>query len=139
MRTNSMNRMNIADPTDRLVGSRIRQRRMVLGLSQSDLGNELGVTFQQIQKYEKGANRIGASRLHRLAEVLKVAPAFFFENEGDQPPPCSLGSSFAVDELTQFLATTEAQALVKAFQRMPTARLRRLVVALVQEVSNRQS
>jgi transcriptional regulator with XRE-family HTH domain len=134
-----MNRLKVPDPTDRLVGSRMRLRRMALGLSQSDLGNELGVTFQQIQKYEKGVNRIGASRLHRLAEVLKVAPAYFFESEAEQSPPCSLGSSLALGELTEFIATSEAQALVKAFQKMQTAKLRRIVVALVQEVSDRRS
>jgi transcriptional regulator with XRE-family HTH domain len=82
MRSNM--RTKILHPTDKNVGSRVRSRRMVLGMSQSDLGGALGVTFQQIQKYEKGTNRIGAGRLHRLAEVLKVDPAFFFEGEMGQ-------------------------------------------------------
>ena len=129
-----MNRTKMPDPTDRHVGSRMRLRRMALGISQSDLGSALGVTFQQIQKYEKGMNRISASRLHCLAEALKVDPAFFFESDTEKAPRYPLPP----DELTEFLATSDAQALVKAFQRMPTAKLRRIVVALVQEVSDKK-
>src|ERR1700683_1232773 len=67
------------DPIDRHVGARIRMQRMVRGMSQTKLGNAVGVTFQQVQKYEKGANRVSASRLQRIANVLKVQPDFFFQ------------------------------------------------------------
>src|ERR1700727_3574896 len=68
------------DPIDRHVGARVRMRRLILGMSQGKLGEALDVTFQQVQKYEKGANRIGASRLQQLARVLDVPPAYFFED-----------------------------------------------------------
>jgi transcriptional regulator with XRE-family HTH domain len=68
-----------ANPIDRHVGARIRMQRMVRGLSQTELGKAVGVTFQQVQKYEKGVNRVGASRLQQIANVLKVKPDFFFE------------------------------------------------------------
>ena len=70
--------------TDVLVGSRVRVRRLELGLSQTALANELGVTFQQVQKYEKGTNRIGASRLHAMARVLGVPVTYFFPTDGPQ-------------------------------------------------------
>ena len=69
----------IANPVDKHVGSRIRMRRLMLGMSQEKLGNGLGLTFQQVQKYEKGTNRIGAGRLQRISELLQVPVPFFFE------------------------------------------------------------
>src|SRR5271166_4294179 len=71
--------MKTPNPIDKHVGARVRMRRLILGMSQGKLGEALNVTFQQVQKYEKGANRIGASRLQQLARVLEVPPAFFFE------------------------------------------------------------
>ena len=67
------------NPTDKHVGARVRMRRMMLGMSQEKLGNALGLTFQQVQKYEKGSNRIGASRLQHIAQILQVPVSFFFE------------------------------------------------------------
>jgi|SRR6185503_4128928 len=122
-------------PTDKNVGNRVRSRRMAMGMSQTDLGDAVGVTFQQIQKYEKGTNRIAASRLHRLAELLKVDPAFFFEGEMGQPAH-TLSSP---DYVTEFLATSEGTALINAFGRVPTAKLRRSVIALVQAIADRHS
>src|ERR1700754_4961781 len=87
------------NPTDKHVGSRVRMRRMMLGMSQEKLGDALGLTFQQVQKYEKGANRIGASRLQQIAQILQVPVSFFFEGAraapglqqadgfGEAPPP----------------------------------------------------
>jgi transcriptional regulator with XRE-family HTH domain len=66
------------NPTDKYVGSRVRMRRLMLGMSQEKLGEKLGLTFQQVQKYEKGTNRIGASRLQHIAQILKVPVSFFF-------------------------------------------------------------
>lgn len=80
----------MADPIDIHVGSRIRMRRVLLGLSQQSLGKVLGVTFQQVQKYEGGANRVGASRLYRVAQALEVSPQYFFE---DMPPEASRSQS----------------------------------------------
>ena len=73
------------NPIDKHVGSRVRMRRMMLGMSQEKLGDALGLTFQQVQKYEKGTNRIGASRLQQISLILQVPVAFFFE--GAPPPP----------------------------------------------------
>ena len=67
------------NPTDKYVGSRVRMRRLMLSMSQEKLGEKLGLTFQQVQKYEKGTNRIGASRLQHIAQILKVPVSFFFE------------------------------------------------------------
>jgi transcriptional regulator with XRE-family HTH domain len=119
------------DPIDCYVGNQIRLRRMVLGMSQTALGDALGITFQQIQKYEKGMNRVSASRLHRLAEVLKVAPTFFFDEQLAEM--CTASS--ATDDLNQFLASAEGLSLMKAFQRLPEKRLRRSIVALVQRLA----
>jgi transcriptional regulator with XRE-family HTH domain len=118
--------------TDVQVGSRLRARRMALGLSQTHLAEAMGLTFQQIQKYEKGTNRIGAGRLYQLAEVLRVDPEFFFENEIGQKPPASSPS----DYFTEFLATPEGVALVNAFRKVPSATLRRRLLALVQKLAD---
>ena len=73
------------NPTDKHVGARVRMRRMMLGMSQEKLGDALGLTFQQVQKYEKGANRIGASRLQQISHILQVPVAFFFEGAPNAP------------------------------------------------------
>jgi len=108
-------------------------RRMMLGMSQEKLGHALGITFQQVQKYEKGTNRISASRLQRTAEVLQVLVPFFFEGlpdgagaAGATPPP-----SYVSD----FLATTDGLNLTKAFMRIQSAQLRRSIVNLVEEIA----
>src|SRR6478672_7280851 len=110
------------NPIDKHVGSRVRMRRMMLGMSQEKLGDALGLTFQQVQKYEKGTNRIGASRLQQISLILQVPVAFFLE-EAQSPA-----------YVTDFLATTDGLALVKAFMRIPSPKLRRRVVELVQEM-----
>src|SRR3954447_8504909 len=107
------------NPIDIHVGSRVRLRRNMLGMSQEKLGENLGITFQQIQKYEKGTNRIGASRLQHIARVLSVPVAFFFEgapglNPADgRPQPDGEGPNYLVD----FLATSDGIQLNKAFVR----------------------
>src|ERR671914_1569018 len=78
------------NPIDRHVGSRVRMRRMIVGMSQEKLGESLGLTFQQVQKYEKGTNRIGASRLQQISKVLGVPIEFFFEGA---PNVGSLGAA----------------------------------------------
>ena len=88
----------IPNPIDRHVGSRVRMRRVMLGMSQEKLGDALGLTFQQVQKYEKGTNRIGASRLQQISRTLDVPPAFFFEGAPSfeamaKPEPGQMGFS----------------------------------------------
>jgi transcriptional regulator with XRE-family HTH domain len=129
------------NPIDKHVGSRVRMRRMMLGMSQEKLGDALGLTFQQVQKYEKGSNRIGASRLQQISLILQVPVAFFFE--GAPLPPGTPSGGFAEASspafVTDFLATTDGLALVKAFMRIPNAKLRRRVVDLVQEMAGEEA
>src|SRR6266568_5849156 len=90
------------NPTDKHVGSRVRMRRMMLGMSQEKLGDSLGLTFQQVQKYEKGANRIGASRLQQISHILQVPVAFFFE--GALAPHGSNASALSMAEIDDFVS-----------------------------------
>src|ERR1700735_1551385 len=96
------------NPIDKHVGARVRMRRLILGMSQGKLGEALDVTFQQVQKYEKGANRIGASRLQQLARVLDVPPSFFFDGA---PASAAPGPGFNEDPgnayVVDFLSTAE--------------------------------
>src|SRR6478672_10518915 len=114
------------NPIDKHVGSRVRMRRMMLGMSQEKLGDSLGLTFQQVQKYEKGTNRIGASRLQQISLILQVPVSFFFE--GAPPPPGrpeGFGEAPSPAYVTDFLASSDGLALVKAFMRIENAKLRR--------------
>src|SRR5262249_28085144 len=127
------------NPVDKYVGSRVRMRRIMLGMSQEKLGEALGLTFQQIQKYEKGTNRVGASRIQQIAEILQVPVSFLFEGgpsgvagaggfaEGASPP---YGSDF--------LATSEGLALTKAFTRITDSKMRRSIVDLVEQIAARE-
>jgi len=124
------------NPVDRHVGGRLRMRRMMLPMSQEKLGGALGLTFQQIQKYEKGTNRIGASRLQQISQILQVPVSFFFEGA----PNVNARSHGVQDApspayVSDFLATSEGMALTKAFTRIKSPRLRRRIVDLVEEIA----
>ena len=119
------------DPTDRHVGSCIRMQRMVCGMSQTDLGESVGVTFQQVQKYEKGANRVSASRLKQIANVLKVAPDFFFK-EGSTK---AVSRSKEVTIIEDFISSRDGVALSLAFTKISDARMRRSIVSLVEKLT----
>ncbi len=117
---------------DSHVGRRLRAARTLAGMSQTRLGQAVGLTFQQIQKYEKGVNRIGASRLQQFAALLNVPPSYFFEGQQtDQPTP----SQAAVDEIDPNLigAVSQRQAmeLVRNFSRIDSKSLRRHIFDLV--------
>ncbi|PDT53318.1 MULTISPECIES: helix-turn-helix transcriptional regulator [Sinorhizobium] len=119
------------------VGNRIRLRRLALDWSQTKLGEALDVSFQQVQKYEKGLNRVGASRLQRAAEVLSVPVSYFFEGgpestNGLEHNGAAVTSS---DEMLQFLATEEGVALNRAFARLSDPQVRRKIVALVKALA----
>jgi transcriptional regulator with XRE-family HTH domain len=122
--------------TDQHVGSRVRMRRVMLKLSQTDLADGLGVSFQQVQKYEKGTNRIGASRLQQISQVLQVPVAFFFDAVSQLPP--SAAKDQPLTELTEFMATRDGIALAKAFMRIDNLQLRRRLVELVEEIEQTQ-
>jgi transcriptional regulator with XRE-family HTH domain len=122
-----------ANPMDVHVGSRVRLRRMLLGMSQEKLGEHLGLTFQQVQKYEKGVNRIGASRLFDLAKVLGVPVQFFYDEAptGAQHAGAALpGFAEQPDEsyVVEFLGTREGLELNKAFARVTDPKVRRSIV-----------
>jgi transcriptional regulator with XRE-family HTH domain len=125
------------NPTDKHVGARVRMRRMMLGMSQEKLGDALGLTFQQVQKYEKGANRIGASRLQQIAQILQVPVSFFFEGAPSAPgqPVDGLAEAPSPAYVSDFLATSDGLALTKAFMGIKDAKLRRRIVDLVEQIA----
>jgi transcriptional regulator with XRE-family HTH domain len=125
------------NPIDKHVGSRVRMRRMMLGMSQEKLGNSLGLTFQQVQKYEKGTNRIGASRLQQISHILEVPVSFFFEGAPAVPGGRAEGLAEAPSPayVSEFLATADGLALTKAFMRISDAKLRRRIVELVEQIA----
>ena len=128
------------NPIDRYVGARVRMRRMMLGMSQEKLGDALGLTFQQVQKYEKGANRIGASRLQHIAVIFQVPVSFFFEGAPNVPghhAPSGMAESPSPAYVSDFLATSDGLSLTKAFMRIKNTKLRRRIVDLVEEISDK--
>jgi transcriptional regulator with XRE-family HTH domain len=125
------------NPIDRHVGSRVRMRRVLAGMSQEKLGDALGLTFQQVQKYEKGTNRIGASRLHQLANVLGVPVAFFYE-EAPVAAGAGLAEPDAPEYVADFMSTTEGLQLMKAFVRISDGRIRRRLVDLAVALADDQ-
>jgi transcriptional regulator with XRE-family HTH domain len=125
------------NPIDIHVGSRIRLRRTMLGMSQEKLGEALGITFQQIQKYEKGTNRVGASRLQNISTILNVPVSFFFEDAPGDPSTGQPGmaeansSNYVVD----FLSSSEGLQLNRAFIKIPDPKVRRKLVDLVKSLA----
>jgi transcriptional regulator with XRE-family HTH domain len=120
------------NPIDRHVGSRVRMRRMMISMSQEKLGERLGITFQQVQKYEKGTNRIGASRLQQIASILGVPVSFFFEGAPGGEAAAGFAESGNPAYVSDFLATSEGLALSKAFMKVSDPKLRRRIVDLVE-------
>jgi transcriptional regulator with XRE-family HTH domain len=123
-------------PTDKHVGKRVRMRRLMLGMSQTKLGDGLGLTFQQVQKYEKGTNRISASRLQQIASIQQVPVTFFFEGAPrvpgqDEAPTGAPSPQFVSD----YLATSEGLQLTKAFMQIQDAKIRRSIVNLVEQLA----
>jgi transcriptional regulator with XRE-family HTH domain len=127
------------NPIDKYVGSRVRMRRIMLGMSQEKLGEALGLTFQQIQKYEKGTNRVGASRIQQISEILQVPVSFLFEGG----PTSNSGDGFTEGTsptyVSDFLATSEGLALTRAFTRIADSKLRRSIVDLVEQIAAREA
>jgi transcriptional regulator with XRE-family HTH domain len=127
------------NPVDKYVGSRIRMRRIMLGMSQEKLGESLGLTFQQIQKYEKGTNRVGASRLQQISEILQVPVSFLFEGgPGGSINANGVSEAPSPAYVSDFLATSEGLALTRAFTRIADSKLRRSIVDLVEQIAARE-
>lgn len=135
-----------ADSIDAHIGGRVRLRRMTAGVSQEQLGAALGVTFQQIQKYEKGLNRIGAGRLYRISQVLDAPISFFYEglphlNGSSAGGELGIGAEAHREstELLNFLSTPEGYALSRSFSRIDDAATRRRLVDLVRTIAEAES
>jgi transcriptional regulator with XRE-family HTH domain len=129
------------NPVDIHVGSRVRFRRMLLGMSQEKLGERLGLTFQQVQKYEKGINRIGASRLFDLSQVLGVPVQFFYDEAPgtvDMPPAIQANPGERPTEsyIVEFLNSRDGLELNKAFVRITDTKSRRAIVDLVRSLAD---
>ena len=124
------------NPVDKYVGSRVRMRRIMLAMSQEQLAEALGITYQQVQKNEKGTNRIGASRLQQLSQILQVPVAFFFEGAPNAlAPHDSSGSALSMAQIDDFISDLDGLRLIRAFMRIDNAALRRRIVMLVQEIA----
>jgi transcriptional regulator with XRE-family HTH domain len=130
-----------ANPIDTQVGSRVRLRRMTIGMSQERLGEMLGLTFQQVQKYEKGVNRIGAGRLFDVARILGVPIDYFYESVSAPPLAGGLGTSGneALRPAMELAASAEGLQLSLAFMRIKDARVRKRVLDLVRSLAEEKS
>lgn len=126
-------------PIDVHVGSKLRERRNLLRISQEKLGRDLGLTFQQIQKYEKGANRVGASRLYEISQLLSVPTAYFFE---DIPEELQNGNSGVAEQnasyMSQSIDKKESQQLIRAFYSIRDEETRKRVMELIKTIGDHE-
>lgn len=123
------------DAIDKHVGARIRLRRNMVGISQEKLADGLGITFQQVQKYERGVNRVGASRLQNIAAILEAPISFFFE-EG--PSPLLQAEGWISDTPTELMTSKDCVALVRAFIAIDDKKVRQKVLSLVRSLSSQK-
>ena len=125
------------NPIDIHVGSRIRLRRTMLGMSQEKLGESLGITFQQIQKYEKGTNRVGASRLQNISSILNAPVSFFFEDAPgeNRASPAGMEEASSSNFVVDFLSSSEGLQLNRAFVKISDPKVRRRIVDLVKALA----
>lgn len=124
----------VPNPIDRHVGARVRMRRMMVGMSQEKLGEALGLTFQQVQKYEKGTNRISASRLQQISETLSIPLAYFFKGAPVSEGAVNGGFAESSPEegyASDFVMTAEGLSLNRAFARITDAKVRKRIVDLI--------
>jgi transcriptional regulator with XRE-family HTH domain len=122
------------NPVDVHVGERVRMRRVTVRMSQAAVAKKLGLTFQQVQKYERGTNRIGASRLHQLAEILEVPVSFFFEDLPGQKRRA--GELILPRYLVEFMGTAQGQRVAKALGRVSDQNLRIHLVRLIERIAD---
>src|SRR5215831_11901248 len=126
---NTIATKKVPNPTDKHVGSRVRMRRKMLAMSQTQLADALGLTFQQVQKYEKGTNRMGASRLQQMSDILQVPVEFFFEGAPTASAPHgSNRSALSMADIDDFVSNSDGLRLIGAFMRVDNAALRRRIV-----------
>jgi transcriptional regulator with XRE-family HTH domain len=122
-----------ADSRDAEVGRRVRSRRLECRLSQTELADRIGVTFQQVQKYEKGVNRIGAGRLQRISEALEVPITFFFSGAPGAPARETSGNA---ESIFGFMQTSGSVRIVKAFHKIKSRKARQLLVEMAEELAD---
>ena len=128
---------NGAHPTDTHVGKRVRMRRLMLGMSQTNVADALGVTFQQLQKYEKGTNRVSVSRLQHIAQIFQVPVTFFFEGAPHVPGEDRAQTDTPFPKfISDYLATSDGLHLTKAFMQIRDPKLRRSIVSLVEQIAD---
>jgi transcriptional regulator with XRE-family HTH domain len=126
-----------ANPIDVQVGNRVRIRRMLIGMSQERLGDLLGLTFQQVQKYEKGVNRIGAGRLFEMSRILNVPVDFFYE--GVNAAPAHPGEEGQGPPVMEFVSSGEGMQLSLAFMKIKDAKVRKRVLDLVKSLAEEEA
>jgi transcriptional regulator with XRE-family HTH domain len=124
-----------ANPIDAQVGNRVRIRRMLIGMSQERLGDMLGLTFQQVQKYEKGVNRIGAGRLYEVSRILGVPIDFFYDGVAQMDDKRGAGESEAAAPVMEFVSSGEGLQLTLAFMKIRDAKVRKRVLDLVKSLA----
>ena len=136
------------DPIDKHVGYKVHMRRITMGWSERKLGDGLGLSFQQVQKYERGTDRISASRLQRISDILQVPLEYFFEGAPqvermietkDAPSVPDISDAPSVTDVSDFVASSEGLALIKAFVSIRQPMLRRRIVDLVEEIADYQT
>jgi transcriptional regulator with XRE-family HTH domain len=133
-----MSAIKTPNPVDMHVGSRVRLRRMMLAISQEKLAKALGLSFQQVQKYEKGANRIGASRLEQISRFLQVPVAFFFEGASDTSAVAtSEEDTRSLALMNEFASSPDGLRLIQSFTQVEDADVRRRIVDLVQAIGSK--
>jgi transcriptional regulator with XRE-family HTH domain len=125
-----------ANPIDAQVGNRVRLRRMLIGMSQEKLGEALGLTFQQVQKYEKGVNRIGAGRLYNVGRILGVPVTYFYEDVTAENSVPGFADDAASPPVIEFLASADGLQLSLAFMRIKEPKVRKRVLDLVKSLAD---
>lgn len=125
-------------PVDIHVGSRVRMRRTLLGMSQEKLGEQLGLTFQQVQKYEKGSNRVGASRLWDVSKILDVPVSYFYEGlASGAGTAAGMAEERQTDYITEFAQSSDGVQLMRAFMQIKEPRVRRSVIQFVRSMAEK--
>jgi transcriptional regulator with XRE-family HTH domain len=127
------------NPVDVQVGNRVRIRRMLIGMSQERLGELLGLTFQQVQKYEKGVNRIGAGRLFDVSRILGVPIDYFYEGIGGQLAAQAGSAEYSAPPVMEFVSSGEGLQLSLAFMKIKDAKVRKRVLDLVKSLAEEEA
>jgi|SRR5580692_1533523 transcriptional regulator with XRE-family HTH domain len=126
-------------PVDAHIGQKIRTRRILLGLTQTELAEAANISFQQVQKYEKGTNRVGASRLQQFSEALGVPPSYFFEGAPTvgKKQPTPQGGELSESAIVSFLGTREGAALVRAFMAIKQKPIRQTAIVFLETLKGK--